>query len=102
MRDDLSLLIYETYPVNSYKPGTFEEFVKNQVWKDAMHEEYESIMKNDVWDVVPRPKDNLLSPRNGSTRSSMEPMEVLKSYSQDFFPEASLQRKVLSSIVSQG
>ena len=22
-----------------------------------MHEEYESIMKNDVWDVVPRPKD---------------------------------------------
>ena len=22
-----------------------------------MNEEYESIMKNDVWDVVPRPKD---------------------------------------------
>ena len=22
-----------------------------------MHEEYESITKNDVWDVVPRPKD---------------------------------------------
>ena len=22
-----------------------------------MHEEYESIVKNDVWDVVPRPKD---------------------------------------------
>ena len=22
-----------------------------------MHEEYESIMKNDVWDVVPRPED---------------------------------------------
>ena len=35
----------------------FEEAVKDQVWKDAMHEEYESIMKNDVWDVVPRPKD---------------------------------------------
>ena len=35
----------------------FEEAVKHQVWKDAMHEEYESIMKNDVWDVVPRPKD---------------------------------------------
>ena len=39
------------------KPRTFEEVVKHQVWKDAMHEEYESIMKNDVWDVVPRPKD---------------------------------------------
>ena len=30
------------------EPTYFEEFVKNQVWKDAMHEEYESIMKNDV------------------------------------------------------
>lgn len=39
------------------KPCTFEEVVKQQVWKDAMNEENESIMKNDVWDVGPRPKD---------------------------------------------
>ena len=39
------------------EPRTFEEAVKHQVWKDAMHEEYESILKNDVWDVVLRPKD---------------------------------------------
>ena len=39
------------------EPGSFEEAVKHQVWKDAMHEEYESIMKNDFWDVVPRPED---------------------------------------------
>ena len=38
------------------KPCTFEEDVKHQVWKDAMNKEYDSIMKNDVWDVVPRPK----------------------------------------------
>ena len=25
-------------------------------WKDAMIEEYRLIMKNDVWDVVPRPE----------------------------------------------
>ena len=25
-----------------------------------MHEEYESIMKNDVWDVVPRPEDKVV------------------------------------------
>ena len=25
-------------------------------WKDAMIEEYQSIMKNDFWDVVPRLK----------------------------------------------
>lgn len=39
------------------KPCTFEEAVKHQVWKDAIAEEYESIMKNDVWKVVPRPKN---------------------------------------------
>ena len=35
------------------KPSSFEEAVRKQVWKDVMHEEYQSIMKNDVWDVVP-------------------------------------------------
>ena len=30
------------------EPGYFEEAVKHQVWKDTMHEEYESILKNDV------------------------------------------------------
>ena len=34
----------------------FEEAVGKQVWKDAMHEEYQSLMENDVWDVVPRPE----------------------------------------------
>ena len=29
---------------------------KQQVWQDAMTEEYQSIMKNDVWDIVTRPK----------------------------------------------
>jgi len=38
------------------EPPTFEEVVKEQVWKDVMVEEYESIMKNDICDVVPRPK----------------------------------------------
>jgi len=30
--------------------------VKDQVWKDAMVEEYESIIQNDVWKVIPRPQ----------------------------------------------
>jgi hypothetical protein len=38
------------------KPSTYEEPVKQQVWKDAMMEEYQSIMKSDVWEVVPRPE----------------------------------------------
>eukprot|EP00253_Pinus_taeda_P009786 PITA_09786 len=39
---------------------TLEEAVKHQVWKDAMSEKNESIMKNDVWDVVLRPKDKVV------------------------------------------
>eukprot|EP00253_Pinus_taeda_P032698 PITA_32698 len=37
-----------------------EKAITHQVWKDVMNEEYESIMKNDVWDVVPRPKDKFV------------------------------------------
>jgi hypothetical protein len=30
--------------------------VKKKEWKEAMMEEYQSIMKNDVWEIVPRPE----------------------------------------------
>ena len=35
----------------------FEESSKKKEWMDAMIEEYQSILKNDVWEVVPIPKD---------------------------------------------
>jgi hypothetical protein len=35
------------------EPTCYEEFAEKKVWKDAMIEEYQSIIKNDVWDVVP-------------------------------------------------
>ena len=39
------------------KPSMYKEAANQQVWNDAMIEEYNSIMKNDVWEVVPRPKE---------------------------------------------
>ena len=36
------------------EPTTYEEASRHQVWKDAMTEEFQSIMKNGVWEVVPR------------------------------------------------
>ena len=39
------------------EPTCFEEESKNKEWMDAMIEEYKSILKNVVWEVVPRPKD---------------------------------------------
>ena len=42
------------------EPIGYEEAIKKQVWLDAMVEEYNSIMKNEVWDVMPRPKNNFM------------------------------------------
>ena len=42
------------------EPGSFEEAVKNQVWKDVILKEYESIMKDDVWDIVAKPEDKVV------------------------------------------
>jgi len=42
------------------EPSSFSDVVKHQVWKDAMTKEYESIMENDVWEVVPRPQDKTI------------------------------------------
>jgi hypothetical protein len=46
--------------ISDAEPSSFEEADKLQVWKDAMLEEYKSIIKNNVWDIVPRPKDKLV------------------------------------------
>eukprot|EP00253_Pinus_taeda_P025183 PITA_25183 len=37
------------------EPSSFEEEVQKLVWVDAMVEEYDSIIRNCAWDVVPRP-----------------------------------------------
>ena len=34
----------------------FEEAIQKKEWVDAMTEEYQSIIKNDVCEIVPRPK----------------------------------------------
>jgi hypothetical protein len=36
--------------------SSFEEETNQQVWWDAMVEEYASILRNDVWDIVSRPQ----------------------------------------------
>ena len=46
--------------ISDVEPSSFEEADKLQVWKDAMLEEYRSILKNNVWDIMSRPKDKSL------------------------------------------
>ena len=42
------------------EPSKYEEEAEKKEWKDDMIEEYQLIMKNDVWDVVPRPEGKLV------------------------------------------
>jgi hypothetical protein len=37
-------------------PTLFEEVIQKKEWEDSMTEKYQSIIKNDVWEIVPRPK----------------------------------------------
>ena len=37
------------------EPSSFEEAVEEPAWVDAMIEEYDSIIKNSAWEIVPRP-----------------------------------------------
>ena len=51
---------YQALVAQVGEPFTFREAAQHQVWVDAMVEEYNSIMTNDVWKVVPRPQDRLV------------------------------------------
>ena len=41
--------------INS-EPSSFVEDEQHDVWQEAMVKEYDSIMKNQVWEVVLRPE----------------------------------------------
>ena len=36
------------------EPTLFEEAIQKKEWMNSMIEEYQSIIKNDVWEVVPK------------------------------------------------
>ena len=38
------------------EPTNYEEAVQKKEWEEVMTQEYQSIMKNDVWDIVPKPE----------------------------------------------
>jgi hypothetical protein len=62
LRESKKLKPYSSYvaclcDIMDAELSSYEEAAKKRVWKDAMGEEYQSILKNGVWDVVPRPKE---------------------------------------------
>ena len=75
------------------EPTSYEEAIKKQVWLDAMVEEHNSIMKNEVWDVKSRPKTSMWFPPNGYTRLNMQWMTVSKNTRQDLWHVVSLKKR---------
>ena len=39
------------------EPSSFQKVVKQPIWVDAMVDEYDSIVNNSAWEIVPRPVD---------------------------------------------
>ena len=66
----------------SVEPSSYEEAISKQVWVDAMIEEYSSITKNDVWEVVPKPTGKSVVTYRW-IKSSMLLMAVWKSIKLD-------------------
>ena len=59
-----------------HEPSRFEEVVRKKEWVEAMIEEYQSIMKNDV---VPRPKGkDVVSKSNMQMTTDLWPMVSLR------------------------
>ena len=46
--------------ISDSNPSSHEDTTEQQVWNDAMTQEYHSILNNDVWDIVPRTKRKLV------------------------------------------
>ena len=67
--------------------------MKHQVWKDAMNEEYELIMKNNVWDVVLRPKDKFVVTSKWLYKIKHGDHGSVEKYKASFFLKDSLKRK---------
>ena len=45
------------YYLAQFKPKKVEEALKDENWVESMHQELHQFVRNDVWELVPRPKD---------------------------------------------
>ena len=49
-------VIYHCY-LAQFEPNKVEEVLQDENWVDSMHQELDQFVRNDVWELVPRPKD---------------------------------------------
>ena len=49
-------MTYHCY-LAQFEPKKVEEALQDENWVDSMHQELDQFVRNDVWELVPRPKD---------------------------------------------
>ena len=49
-------MTYHCY-LTQFEPTKVEEALQDKNWVDSMHQELHRFMRNDVWELVPRPED---------------------------------------------
>ena len=74
------------------EPICFEEAIKQKEWDDAMVDKYQSIIKNNVWEVVPRLKHKSLVSSKWIFKTKHSEDGSIETYkeifvAQGFYPE---------------
>ena len=64
-RSSISNFCLHTAFVSSIEPKTVSEALKDEFWIMAMQEELNQFTRNEVWDLVPKPKDAKTMEQNG-------------------------------------
>jgi hypothetical protein len=71
----------------------YEEDAKKKVWKDTMIEKYQSIIKNDVWDVVPRLKEKSIVSSKWIYKTKHSADGSIEKYKERFVARGFSQKK---------
>ena len=55
-RYSVNHVTYHCYPTQ-FEPKKVGEALQDENWVDSMHQELHQFVRNDVWELVPRPRD---------------------------------------------
>ena len=75
------------------QPTSYEEDAQKKEWVEEMMKEYQSIMKNDVWDIVPKPKSKSVVSSKWIYKIKHVVDGILKSTKQDLWLEDYLRKR---------
>ena len=70
------------------EPSSFEEAVEDPAWVDAMVEEYDSIVRNNAWEIVPRPKGKSVVGSRWIYKVKQAADGSVEKYKERLFPKA--------------